>query len=379
VDRIRHGWPVAVVAAVLLACGASVLPDTEAGRRLEQRLLAMAPAVRPQPIPLSAADHGAGHLGAGLRTLLRGGGDRRLAAKSDAYRSARKALPDRFAEYETKRFIVLSDAKPSWTRNKAQLLEQTYHQFHRYARRLGLKPRPLKHKLVCVLFQEYDDYRQFARAHDSVTADWISGYYSPKHDRVVFYNIETNPQYATAATAADPRSGPGPAARSRLSEEYTAAAIATTVHEAIHQLTFHTRIQSAQIQNPLWISEGLATAFETDQPNRAFGPEHEYAMRREQFELLLAEDRMIPLRKLVTYTQMPDNREETVAAVYHQSYALVTWLSRFRSEELRQYLDDLRSEPPGRPTPERHLQIFEKAFGDVDRLERKWRRYEQNR
>ncbi len=146
---------------------------------------------------------------------------------------------------------------------------------------------------------------------------------------------------------------------------------------AIHQLAFHTRIQSAQIQNPLWISEGLATAFETDRPKASFGPDREYAMRREQFGLLLADDRMIPLRELVTYTEMPNDQDDTIAGVYHQSYALVTWMSRFRCGDLREYLERLRREPPGRPTPERHLEIFEGAFGDIDRLERVWTRYER--
>ncbi|MHC4416756.1 MAG: DUF1570 domain-containing protein, partial [Planctomycetota bacterium] len=277
---------------------------------------------------------------------------------------------------ETRRFVVISDGRPAWSRQQAQLLERTYHQFHRYTRRLGIEPRPVRHKLVCVLFQEYDDYRHFARANDDVSADWISGYYSPKHDRIVFYNIETNPEYAWSPPADGPRSQRA-VARSRLSEEYQAAATATTVHEAIHQLAFHTRLQSAQIQNPLWISEGLATAFETDRPGQSFGPDCEYAMRREQFDRLLADDALIPLRKLVTYTEMPNDQDDTIAAVYHESYALVTWLSRFRRTEIRAYIDSLRREPPGRPTPQRHLQIFERAFGDVDRLDRVWIRYER--
>ena len=73
---------------------------------------------------------------------------------------------------------------------------------------------------------------------------------------------------------------------------------------------------------------------------------------------------------------MPDNTDDTIAAVYHQSYALVRWMTRFRRTELRRFMNDLRSETPGRPTTQRHLHLFEKAFGDVDRLERAWLRYE---
>jgi len=363
-----------IVAGLVFACVAGGLERSDASRQLEQRLLASVQPAQAQP---DTAAEGTGTSPyAALRMLLGVGAERKLASRSDIYRRTRKLLPDRFAEYETRRFVVLSDGRPGWSRRQGQLLERTYHQFHRYTRRIGIEPEPLRYKLVCVLFQEYDDYRQFARAHDDVTAAWISGYYSPKHDRIVFYNIETNPEYAWARPA-DDRGSDAAVARGRFNEEYEAAAIATTIHEAVHQLTFHTKVQSAQIQNPLWISEGLATAFETDKPNEAFGPDHEYAMRREQFKRLVADGEMIPLRELVTYTQMPNNQDATIAAVYHESYALVTWLSRFRSTELRKYLDSLRQERPGRPTPQRHLQLFEKAFGDVDRLDRAWQRYEK--
>ncbi|MHC4129772.1 MAG: DUF1570 domain-containing protein [Planctomycetota bacterium] len=366
--------PAAVVAGLLLLCVAVGLCRSDAGRQLEQKLLASVGPPRAQP---TAAPHASTYPGAALRTLLgAAAADRKLESDSDIYRRTRKLLPVRFREYETRRFVVISDGKPSWTRQQAQLLERTYHQYQRYTRRIRIEPRPLRYKLVCVLFQEYDDYRQFARAHDEVSADWISGYYSPKHDRIVFYNIETNPEYAWTRPAEGPRSERA-IARGRLSEEFEAAAAATTIHEAIHQLAFHTRLQSAQIQNPLWISEGLATAFETDRPKEPFGPDREYAVRREQFDQLLAEGDLIPLRELVTYTEMPNNQDETIAAVYHQSYALVTWMSRFRSNELRNYLENLRNEPSGRPLPKRHLQIFERSFGDVDRLERAWHRYER--
>jgi hypothetical protein len=364
-----------IVAGLVLAGVAGGLKRSGASRQLEQRLLA---SVQPaQAQPAAAAEETGTSAYAALRTLLGARAERKLASHSDVSRRTRKLLPDRFAEYETRRFVVLSDGKPGWSRRQGQLLERTYHQFQRYTRRIGIEPEPLRYKLVCVLFQEYDDYRQFAKAHDDVTAEWISGYYSPKHDRIVFYNIETNPEYAWARPAND-RGSDAAVARGRLNEEYEAAAIATTIHEAIHQLTFHTKVQSAQIQNPLWISEGLATAFETDKPNEAFGPDREYPMRREQFERLLDDGEMIPLRELVAYTEMPNNQDDTIAAVYHESYALVTWLSRFRSTELRKYLESLRQERPGRPTPQRHLQLFERAFGDVDRLDRAWQRYEKH-
>jgi hypothetical protein len=65
--------------------------------------------------------------------------------------------------------------------------------------------------------------------------------------------------------------------------------------------------------------------------------------------------------------------------LYHQGYALVTWMYRFHPRELRAYLEALRSEPAGRPSGARHMELFERAFGDASRLEAAWLRYERAR
>ena len=304
----------------------------------------------------------------------------KLQANSKAYRNAREALPPGFMDYQTRRFIVISDADPRWSRTQGERLERTYHQFHRYAKRLGVKPTALRHKLVCVLFSHRDSYRAFASEHDDVTADWISGYYSPLNDRIVFYNLESENAFADASLDVGRDHWAWPEvrrSRERFMSDRSKAATATTVHEAVHQLAFHTGMQSAHIQNPLWISEGLATSFETDTPNQAFGPEYDYWMRREEFLRLLESEVLISLRELVSYSEMPDDRDQTITAVYHQSYALVGWLSRFRRAELRDFLNALLKEPPGRPTAVRQVQIFEEHFGDIELLESRWLAFER--
>lgn len=351
------------------------------------------------------------HQGA-RRALIRLAGGRPLPRTSQAYEQARSNLPDRFLEFETKRFIVLSDADWQWTRAQAQRLERTHHQFQRFARRLRLEPLPLRHKLICVLFADRAEYQHFAGAHDDVADPWIAGYYSPKHDRVVFYRGEANPSVVEArsklrqmgtdidsiARQADHamRQGQREQAavlrqhrqryrehllqeRRRVDAFAEQISIATTVHETTHQLLFHTRIQTPRIQYPIWISEGLATAFETDATGGAFGPDHEYAPRREAFEELLGDDGLIDLRDLVTWTRIATNEEQTVHAVYQQSYALVTWLNRCRAGQLSRYLQLMLVEPPGSIEPDRYRRLFEEAFGDIDRLQHAWLSYERSR
>lgn len=325
-----------------------------------------------------------------------------LRTDSAALAATRDLLPKSFAPFESRRFIVLSDADAGWTQQQAELLERSFHQFQRFARRHALRPKPLRHKLVCVLFQRQSDYQAFAQDHDGVTADWMDGYYSPRFDRVVFFNVSSTEARRAPGRAANPgtvenrlcalrcalcggASAPSFAQRTAHGAQPARAdgalgaqgGAATTVHEAVHQLMFHTRVQSPRVQYPLWICEGLATAFETDRPNQAFGPDMETAQRRRQFAAILDGGDLMPLRDLVQLTAIPDAGGEVVHTVYNQSYALVTWLARFKRGELRRYLNAMRVEPAGRPTPERHLEIFESAFGAVERVENAWLRYER--
>jgi len=333
------------------------------------------------------------------------------ARPSTAFHDTRTLLPPRFLEHETARFVVLSDADPRWTREQAQRLERTHHQFQRYARRLGLDPQPLRQKLVCVLFDERDEYQRFAVDHDGVTDPWIAGYYNPATDRVVFYRGDSNPSVVDARARLDQmtadladihrdaldaeNAGAVTHARElqryrrefeqhvrserrRVDEFADQISIATVVHEAVHQLMFRTGIQSSLRQYPVWISEGIATAFETDDTRGAFGPDHDYAPRREAFEKLLDADRLLYLRDLIGWDSIPVG-DDHVHRVYHQSYALVRWMSRFKRPELRRYLELLLAEPPQTVSAKRHVALFEAAFGDVENIERKWLRFERQR
>ena len=274
-----------------------------------------------------------------------------LPGRSAAYDATLAALPKGFRICQTTRYIVFSNEKARWTQAQLVRLEAACDQFHRFARSVGLRPAPLRHKLVCVLFREKEDFSRFALDHDQMNSSWSLGYYSPRSDRIAFYNAE---------------------AEEDADEFASKRVIATTIHEAIHQLSFHTRIQTIHVQYPLWINEGLATSFETDSPNEAFGPDHEFDARRHRFRTLLEDGQLIPLRSFVALDQMPDSGRETVFTVYNQSYALFSWLARHRKKQLREYLALMLKEPPGRPSAARHLELFEQAFGDADRLEAAW-------
>jgi hypothetical protein len=342
--------------------------------------------------------------------ILKLAASRKLPLESAALEAAKSSLPSHFTTLESAHFVVLSDAGLIRARKHAELLERAEHQFRRYAARLNLQPLPLEHKLVCVLFRSAEDYYTFAAEFDNVSARWITGHYSPAHDRVVFYDAELAPTPADAqvqldqahariasleqqarqadqdrnvplATSLRSQAAELKQRRERAVDELDAfassSAVATAIHEATHQLLHHTRVQSPYVRAPLWIGEGLATCFETDSPQQAFGPDHEYAPRRADFQLFLGAGHLLPLRDLVQMDSVADDATQRAAVVYAQSYALVKWLSRFKTDSMRRYLAALRDEPSGEPTPARHLEMFETAFGECNSLERACLRHER--
>jgi hypothetical protein len=252
------------------------------------------------------------------------------------------------------------------------------------------------------------DFQHFGKTHDNVIDNRISGYYSPRHDWIVFYHADgshevvraqhdlqelwsdTDALAEQASQAAldgrhqDAQSIRTAVRRSRaqidqhrkeVAEYSQQRNIATTVHEAVHQLLFHTGVQSANVQYPLWICEGLATSFETDAPHQTFGPDAEYLPRRQRFEDLLDAEALLPLEELV---QLETVSNEHSDVMYQQSYALVTWLCRHRKTQLRAYLHDM-AHVTGEEAQSsgNQLAMFESHFGDVKSIERTWLNHER--
>ncbi len=278
-----------------------------------------------------------------------------LPVDSTTRRDAAALLP-KFRQVTSEHFVLLSDAGRSWTRKQARVLERTYDEFQRFAAVIGARPAPLKHRLVCVLFSEREQFAAFA-LNDNVSASWSVGYYSLPCDRTVLFD-------GTSELGADPFAA--------------ARTVATTVHEAIHQLHYHTGVLNRRVQYPLWCSEGLATAFETDDPTSEFGPDRGTGPRHRRFLRLVREGGLLPLRELVALETVPGGRADAAMTIYSESCGLVRWLARHRIRELGQYLQSMSAERPGRPGAARHVALFEVAFGDLSTLEATWLRDSAN-
>jgi uncharacterized protein DUF1570 len=315
-----------------------------------------------------------------------------------------RILGPRFARTQTDHFVILSDADRAWTRQRAQLLERTARQFRRVMDRLEYPSVPPGKKLLCVFFREHSAYRAFASSEDGVEASWIAGYYTGLENRAVFYDDRTGPAFLEAfnqleghkdtvaktrlrvvsmrkvkdlkmasslAAHADDLERDVAREQKRLMDEVQESSESKAIHEAVHLLAFNSGVQSRAREYPFWLTEGMASSFETGNPNASFGPDRPTRYREDEFDRAVSSG-LLSLKKFVVMTEVPQDDPELADVMYAQAYSLLAYMYRYERKALGEYLEAIWSEEAGVRSQREHLELFEKHFGRVGAIEHRW-------
>lgn len=110
--------------------------------------------------------------------------------------------------------------------------------YARYFDVRGWKLREPAFPLVVTVLPDRASFRKSMAADTGRSSNNVLGYYSPKTNRCLLFEIPSGSNTNWSETEA------------------------TIVHEAIHQLAFNTGVHERLAENPIWIVEGLATMFE---------------------------------------------------------------------------------------------------------------------
>ena len=330
----------------------------------------------------------------------------------------RGRLPALFREHETSHFIILSDADASVVRHLAGTLEKTHSQFVRACRRMGLKTTPLSRKYACTLFAKREDFQAYALKYDQVSANWVGGYYANAGNYEVFYAAAQDPGSAQAqlqfqkwedelddthvligeakkrgdrsrekqlSQYATQLSDHIKSERERLRDFSTGQSEGRTIHETVHLLAFNMGVQSRYRNAPFWLSEGLATNFETTSSSSAFGPDFDDPIRRSGFREYLKRNHLLSVRSLVQITDVTGADRDEADVLYQESYAFFHWLFRFHRKELaalfRRYsqnADEPGALPAGDLSGQDHVREFEAIFGKCESIQKSWLRWERS-
>ena len=313
-------------------------------------------------------------------------------------------LGSAFATYRSRSFLVLSDAGDAWTRSRITLLERAREQYFRNLDSLGVPVHPHAHRLVCVFFGEHGDYLEFAKKHDGFNAGWTAGYYSIGLNAIIIHDDRTSPsltrilremegdqtridELLERAKQADRQRQTQPAQllreaaadleknlaadRERIEKQVLRFGVAKVLHEAVHLLAFNTGLQKRNVAYPLWVSEGLASSFETDNTSGRFGFAFAYEPRRQQLDEIVLRGDLPELTDLLTLDDNTNLNTQTARPLYAAAYGLFKELHRTKRAQMAAYLKELADLPPGEQTDAEHLARFERHFGEVDALERR--------
>ena len=316
---------------------------------------------------------------------------------------------DGFFMKQTAHYLIVYDTGHLWADSRSSLLEGLHDRFFEQMRQAGFRPMPLGRRLVCVLFNDHADYANHAVNRDGKQITWADGYYSVRHNHAVFYNSHTSPDLVDdrgemdrlksridglqlrAQDAANRRDDQ--AARqlrsqlARAKRDYQTrernfrrrsglSNIATTIHEAVHQVAFNSGIQKRGWTYPFWFTEGLAMAFETTNPTIAHGPRYVNRHRRDRFIKARQANQLIPLDQLISKLSVPnDVPSDRVEVIYAQAWALWHFLYNERTEQFHRFIQALNRQPSGMQDERAFAQMFAEAFGPTGVVDREMRAF----
>lgn len=276
-----------------------------------------------------------------------------------------------FTYLHSDNFRIYLENRSSLNEKTLELLETVYDRYVQLMLREGYILQN-SNSFTWLCFNTRQAYEAYSRKADGFVPDRLNSYYSAKTNYVA---VLTNEYDFFAADRAnerltDPQQISGsdfPAGADNTSQNDKGFARAMITHELIHQLSFNTGLQQRGVEYPLWVSEGMATAFEYlfDQN------EKDNRYRLCTIIQVKEQNRLIPLDVFVSMSRLTCS-SLTDSETYAQCWAFFAFLWEHRKPELRQYLSSASQRPVG-PVSSTFLKgEFVDCFGALEPLESDW-------
>ncbi|MDZ4851456.1 MAG: DUF1570 domain-containing protein [Pirellulaceae bacterium] len=284
-------------------------------------------------------------------------------------------LPKGFRATSTKHYVICYNTTEAYAKWNGALYERLLRGFYTYWKRLGVELHEPEFPLVAVVFENRDNYVKYAKGEDVLNAESMIGYYNLLSNRIAGYDL-------TGVEGMIPKGKSVNTAElinHILAQRSAERLVATVVHEAVHQLSYNSGLQTRLCDNPIAISEGLAMFFESPDLSNATGwggigkiNGFNYDVFRKSFNSRQSNSL---LKLLQDDSRFQDSSSATAA--YGESWALTYFLLKTRSKEYAAYMTELSRRPPLEPTdPKRRIADFQKFFGqDLEKLDREFVKY----
>lgn len=259
-------------------------------------------------------------------------------------------LPPGFEVFRTSHYVIGYNSSEAYARRVGALYEQLYRGFYTYWQNQQWKLPPAEFPLVSLVLDDRKDFVKYAGAEIGETAESVIGYYHLGTNRMMTYNV---PNFERN--------------------------VATIIHEATHQLAYNSGMQRRYADNPMWVSEGLATYFES--PDRRNPKKWRGIGRVNQINLARWRkyQRNRPAESLATLLSddMRYRSSATAEAAYAEGWALSYFLIRTKRKQYVAYLKQLsEGELATERTKRERIKMFEQAFDtSLEQIERSFLAY----
>ena len=138
-----------------------------------------------------------------------------------------------FSIYPTQHYLIAYDCSEPYVQRVGALFEQLHRSFFTFWKNQRWELDEPNYPLVGIVLRDHDSFMNYAGNDIGETANSVIGYYHLSSNRMTTFNV---PNWERN--------------------------VATIIHEATHQLAYNTGMQTRFSDNPMWVSEGLATCFE---------------------------------------------------------------------------------------------------------------------
>lgn len=282
----------------------------------------------------------------------------------DLGRQVLASLPAGFDLLVTKHYVVCFNTSRDYAKWCAALFERLHDAFGTYWSRAGLEVKAPQRPLVVVIFADRRSYEAHAAADLGAAAGSVVGYYNLLNNQVTTFDLTGSDTLAAARGRQ-----PGRVGLEILTSPAASGMVATIVHEATHQLAFNGGMHQRLAPVPLWVSEGVATYFETPDLENVRGWRGIGAVNRPRLDHFLATYRPGMIKAIVT-DDAPFRQVDSALDAYAAAWALTHHLIQTKKQAFVAYQRTLAAKRPlTEDSAETRLREFTAAFGDPADIE----------
>lgn len=304
------------------------------------------------------------------------------------------SLGEGFKLKRTNHYSVLYNTSEKDVKSFSAAIEKTYRSCVNYTQRLGFDAHPPEKKLLIYYFEHHKDYSDFSeKLGNGPREQSTPGVYFPLLNRSMFYNFQNQESFKKAREDAEAKindlkaqlrqAGNSVERRKEIGKQIAEARKQAThsnsvggdlsesivQHEVAHQVLWNIGFHNAKgfLTNPRWFVEGTAMMFEPISTGSSSNFGAVNAERLKEYNELVSQDRLIAVRDFISTA---DYFGPQIDVAYPESWALVHYLNRTKRGRLKQYVEVInKRKATYKPTPEKEIADFEKAFGTIDK---KW-------